>query len=72
MMDKAGIEVAVLRGSGSDQPSPAICRLINDRTYQVEKGSSGRFIGLAHVPAQSSWMTSFVAALSSSGSAVSL
>ena len=41
MMDKAGIEVAVLScGSGFDQPSLAICRLINDRMHQVETGSS--------------------------------
>ena len=52
MMDKAGIEVAVLScGSGFDQPSLAICRLINDHMHQVEKDHPGRFIGLAHVPA---------------------
>ena len=52
MMDKAGIEVAVLScGSGFDQPSLAICRLINDRMHQVEQDHPGRFIGLAHVPA---------------------
>jgi predicted TIM-barrel fold metal-dependent hydrolase len=52
MMDKAGIDVAVLScGSGFDQPNLAICRLINDRLHQAERDYPGRFIGLAHVPA---------------------
>jgi predicted TIM-barrel fold metal-dependent hydrolase len=52
MMDKAGIDVAVLScGSGFDQPNVATCRLINDRMHQAEQDHPGRFIGLAHVPA---------------------
>ena len=52
MMDKAGIDVAVLScGSGFDQPSLPTCRLINDRMRQAEQDHPGRFIGLAHVPA---------------------
>ena len=52
MMDKAGIDVAVLScGSGFDQPNLATCRLINDRMHQAEQDHPGRFIGLAHVPA---------------------
>src|SRR5262245_17291856 len=52
MMDKAGIDVAVLScGSGFDQPSLPTCRLINDRMHQAEQDHPGRFIGLAHVPA---------------------
>ena len=52
MMDKAGIDVAVLScGSGFDQPNLATCRLINDRMHQAERDDPGRFIGLAHVPA---------------------
>jgi predicted TIM-barrel fold metal-dependent hydrolase len=52
MMDRAGIDAAVLScGSGFDQPDLAVCRLINDRIHQAEKDFSGRFIGLAHVPA---------------------
>src|SRR5262249_4930029 len=52
MMDKAGIDVAVLScGSGLDQPSLPTCRLINDRMHQAEQDHPGRFIGLAHVPA---------------------
>ena len=52
MMDKAGIDVAVLScGSGFDQPNLATCRLINDRMHQAERDYPGRFIGLAHVPA---------------------
>jgi predicted TIM-barrel fold metal-dependent hydrolase len=52
MMDKAGIDVAVLScGSGFDQPNLATCRLINDRMHQAERDHPGRFIGLAHVPA---------------------
>jgi predicted TIM-barrel fold metal-dependent hydrolase len=52
MMDKAGIDVAVLScGSGFDQPDIATCRLINDRMRQAERDYPGRFIGLAHVPA---------------------
>src|SRR5262245_17288817 len=52
MMDKAGIDVAVLScGSGFDQPDPATCRLINDRLHQAERDYPGRIIGLAHVPA---------------------
>ena len=52
MMDKAGIDVAVLScGSGFDQPSLATCRLINDHMHQAELDYPGRFIGLAHVPA---------------------
>jgi predicted TIM-barrel fold metal-dependent hydrolase len=55
MMDKAGIDVAVLScGSGFDQPNLAICRLINDRMHQAERDHPGRFIGLAHVPALNS------------------
>ena len=38
MMDKAGIDVAVLScGSGFDQPNLATCRLINDRMHQAEQ-----------------------------------
>ena len=52
MMDKAGIDVAVLScGSGFDQPNFATCRLINDRMHQAEQDHPGRFIGLAHIPA---------------------
>src|SRR4029077_16959659 len=52
MMDKAGIDVAVLScGSGFDQPNPAICRLINDPMHQAEPDHPGPFLGLAHVPA---------------------
>ena len=52
MMDKAGIDVAVLScGSGFDQQNLATCRLINDRMHQAERDYPGRFIGLAHVPA---------------------
>ena len=52
MMDRAGIDVAVLScGGGFDQPDPATCRLINDRLHQAERDFPGRFIGLAHVPA---------------------
>jgi predicted TIM-barrel fold metal-dependent hydrolase len=52
MMDKAGIDAAVLScGSGFDQSDPATCRLINDRMHQAELDYPGRFIGLAHVPA---------------------
>src|SRR4051794_24711317 len=52
MMDKAGIDVAVLScGSGFDQPNLATCRLINDRMHPAERDHPGRFIGLAHVPA---------------------
>jgi predicted TIM-barrel fold metal-dependent hydrolase len=52
MMDKAGIDVAVLScGSGFDQPNLATCRLINDHMHQGEQDHPGRFIGLAHVPA---------------------
>jgi predicted TIM-barrel fold metal-dependent hydrolase len=52
MMDKAGIDVAVLScGSGFDQPTLATCQLINDRMRQAELDHPGRFIGLAHVPA---------------------
>jgi predicted TIM-barrel fold metal-dependent hydrolase len=52
MMDRAGIDAAVLScGNGFDQPSLAICRLINDRMHQAEQEFPGRFIGLAHVPA---------------------
>ena len=55
MMDKAGIDVAVLScGSGFDQPNLATCRLINDRMHQAEQDHPGRFIGLAHVPALNS------------------
>ncbi len=47
MMDKAGIDVAVLScGSGFDQPNVATCRLINDRMHQAEQDHPGRFIGL--------------------------
>src|SRR3954447_21936632 len=36
MMDKAGIDVAVLScGSGFDQPNLATCRLINDRKLNI-------------------------------------
>jgi uncharacterized protein len=52
MMDKAGIDVAVLScGSGFDQPNIAICRLINNSIKQAEREHPSRFIGLAHVPA---------------------
>ena len=52
MMDKAGIDVAVLScGSGFDQPTLATCHLINDQMHQAELDYPGRFIGLAHVPA---------------------
>jgi uncharacterized protein len=52
MMDRAGIDVAVLScGAGFDQQDAACCRLINDRMHQAERDYPGRFIGLAHVPA---------------------
>jgi uncharacterized protein len=52
MMDRAGIDVAVLScGAGFDQQDAAGCRLINDRMHQAERDYPGRFIGLAHVPA---------------------
>ncbi|MGB9260882.1 MAG: amidohydrolase family protein, partial [Pseudolabrys sp.] len=52
MMDKAGIDVAVLScGEGFDQPNLATCRLINDRMHQAERDHPDRFVGLAHVPA---------------------
>src|SRR5438552_11700070 len=52
MMDRAGIDIAVLScGTGFDQPDLATCRLINDRLHQAERDHPGRFIGLAHVPA---------------------
>jgi len=52
MMDRAGIDVAVLSCStGFDQPNPATCGLINDHMHQAEQDYPGRFIGLAHVPA---------------------
>jgi predicted TIM-barrel fold metal-dependent hydrolase len=52
MMDKAGIDVAVLScGGGFDQPNLPTCRLINDRLREAERDYPGRFIGLAHIPA---------------------
>src|SRR5262249_2111543 len=52
MMDASGIDAGVLTcGSGFDQPDIAICRLINGRLHEAERGHPGRFIGLAHVPA---------------------
>src|ERR1700680_3998536 len=52
MMDRAGIDAGVLScGSGFDQPDLAVCRLINDRIKQAVDDHTGRFIGLAHVPA---------------------
>ena len=52
MMDRAGIDVAVLScGSGFDQTRIATCCLINDRMRQAERDYPGRFIGLGHVPA---------------------
>ena len=52
MMDKAGIDAAVLSClTGFDQPNVATCRLINDCMQQAERDHPGRFIGLAHVPA---------------------
>ena len=46
MMDKAGIDVAVLScGSGFDRPDVSTCRLINDRMHQAEQDHPGRFIG---------------------------
>jgi aminocarboxymuconate-semialdehyde decarboxylase len=52
MMDKAGIDAAVLSSMvGFDQPDPAICRIINDDIAGVEKKHPGRFVGLAHIPA---------------------
>jgi predicted TIM-barrel fold metal-dependent hydrolase len=52
MMDRAGIDVAVLScGVGFDQSDSGMCRLINDRMHQAERDHPGRFIGLAHVPA---------------------
>jgi predicted TIM-barrel fold metal-dependent hydrolase len=52
MMDRAGIDAAVLScGSGFDETRIDTCRLINDRMRQAEREYSGRFIGLAHVPA---------------------
>jgi len=52
VMDRAGIDAGVLScGAGFDQPDLAQCRLINDRMRQAVLDHSGRFIGLAHVPA---------------------
>ena len=52
MMDKAGIDVAVLScGEGFDNPDLGACRFINDKMKQAEADYPGRFIGLAHVPA---------------------
>jgi predicted TIM-barrel fold metal-dependent hydrolase len=52
MMNRAGIDIAVLScGSGFDQADAVICRSINDHLHQAERDYSGRFIGLAHVPA---------------------
>lgn len=52
MMDRAGIDAAVLScGSGFDQTSIEICRLINDQMRQAELDYPARFIGLGHVPA---------------------
>jgi predicted TIM-barrel fold metal-dependent hydrolase len=51
MMDKSGIDVAVLTcGMGFDQGDIATCHVINDRMHQAERDYPGRFIGLAHVP----------------------
>ena len=53
MMDKAGIDVAVLScGSGFDQPNFATCRLINDRMHQAEQDHPGRFRARARPSAQ--------------------
>jgi predicted TIM-barrel fold metal-dependent hydrolase len=52
MMDKAGIDVAVLSsGAGFDNQDAASCRHLNDRVKNAEVDFPGRFIGLAHVPA---------------------
>ncbi len=41
VMDAAGIDAGVLScGSGFDQPDLAICRTINDRMREAEKGAS--------------------------------
>jgi aminocarboxymuconate-semialdehyde decarboxylase len=51
MMDKAGIDVAVLSSAaGFDNQDPASCRRLNDRLKEAEENFGGRFIGLAHVP----------------------
>jgi hypothetical protein len=59
MMDKAGIDVAVLScGSGFDQPSLATCQLIDDQMHQAELDYPGRFIGLvgwAYMDADDLW-----------------
>lgn len=52
MMDKAGIDIAVLSsGAGFDNQDAASCRHLNDRVKDAEVDFPGRFIGLAHVPA---------------------
>jgi aminocarboxymuconate-semialdehyde decarboxylase len=52
MMDKAGIDVAVLSsGAGFDNQDAASCRHLNDRIKDAEIDFPGRFVGLAHVPA---------------------
>jgi predicted TIM-barrel fold metal-dependent hydrolase len=52
MMDRAGIDVAVLScGEGFDNPNLQVCRFINDKMKQAEQDYPGRFIGLTHVPA---------------------
>jgi predicted TIM-barrel fold metal-dependent hydrolase len=52
MMDKAGIDAAVLSSMvGFDQPDLSVCRTINDDIKEVEGKHPGRFIGLAHIPA---------------------
>jgi hypothetical protein len=59
MMDKAGIDVAVIScGSGFDQPSLATCQLIDDQMHQAELDYPGRFIGLvgwAYMDADDLW-----------------
>jgi len=52
MMDKAGIDIAVLSsGAGFDNQDAASCRHLNNRVKDAEVDFPGRFIGLAHVPA---------------------
>ncbi|MBI3939278.1 MAG: amidohydrolase family protein [Acidobacteria bacterium] len=50
-MDEAGIDVAALSCLLGWDASAADCRLINDRLAQAQQAYPGRFVGLAHVPA---------------------
>jgi predicted TIM-barrel fold metal-dependent hydrolase len=51
MMDKAGIDVAVLSsGAGFDNQDAASCRRLNDLMKKAEVDFPGRFLSLGHVP----------------------